>query len=205
MDKNRPYAQVLEETDGVGALQVEYVHGDDLISQNRSGVKRYYHYDGQSSTRQLSDDSGTIQDEYNYDAFGVLRNQTGSTSNSYLYTGEQFDANLGLYYLRARYYNQGSGRFINMDRFGGMTEDPLSLHKYLYANANPINYYDPSGYTSASLSEQATVASILSITSGIVNSIYRATIHGETSLGQMSYNCFAGTVTADLLHLKSYN
>ena len=194
VDKNRSYAQVLEETDGVGALQVEYVHGDDLISQNRGGVKRYYHYDGQASTRQLSDDSGTIQDEYNYDAFGVLRNQTGSTSNSYLYTGEQFDANLGLYYLRARYYNQSTGRFINMDRFGGMTEEPLSLHKYLYANANPINYHNPSGYVPTSLSEAAVELSIVSVLSGITNSVYRASMMGETSWDEVSSNLYEGAV-----------
>ena len=40
------------------------------------------------------------------------------------------------------------GRFISMDSYLGSVDDPVSLHKYLYANANPVNYIDPSGYNS---------------------------------------------------------
>ncbi|WP_100658778.1 hypothetical protein [Alteromonas flava] len=53
-----------------------------------------------------SDNQTLISDEYAYEAFGELLGQTGTTDNDYLYTGEQFDAELDNYYLRARYYNQ---------------------------------------------------------------------------------------------------
>lgn len=66
--------------------------------------------------------------------------------NIYLYCGEQFDANTGFYYLRARYMNPSTGTFISMDTYQGSLFDPVSLHKYLYANANPVMYCDPTGY-----------------------------------------------------------
>ena len=72
VDKNRDFAQVLEEVDGLGALVVRYVHGDDLISQSRAGTTSYYHYDGLGSTRALSNDTGGTTDTYTYDAFGNL-------------------------------------------------------------------------------------------------------------------------------------
>jgi len=50
-----------------------------------------------------------------------------------------------MYYLRARYYNPLNGRFNRIDPFSGNTQDPQSLHKYLYCHANPINATDPSG------------------------------------------------------------
>lgn len=50
-----------------------------------------------------------------------------------------------MYYLRARWYNPLNGRFNSVDPFAGSPQDPQSLHKYLYANANPILYSDPSG------------------------------------------------------------
>jgi RHS repeat-associated protein len=145
VDKNRPYAQVLEERDGAGSLTVSYVYGDDLISQDRSGIDRYYLYDGQLSTRGLTSDLGDLTDTYTYDAFGLLIDQAGSSENSYLYTGEQYDPNAGFYYLRARYYDQGVGRFSGEDAWSGDKYDPRTLHKYAYVCNDPINHFDPSG------------------------------------------------------------
>ena len=61
------------------------------------------------------------------------------------YRGEQYDSDLGLYYLRARYYNPQTGRFLSRDPEDGKAVDPASLHKYLYAGGNPVNRIDPSG------------------------------------------------------------
>jgi RHS repeat-associated protein len=149
VDKNQTYAQVLEEYNG-NALSRIYTYGDDLISQAiPGGTVNFYHYDGQMSTRQLTagsgGNSGNTTDTYTYDAFGVLLASTASTPNNYLYTAEQLDANVGFYYLRARYYNQGIGRFTSLDRWQGNVFDPITLHKYLYGNADPVNTIDPSG------------------------------------------------------------
>ena len=45
----------------------------------------------------------------------------------------------------ARLYNANSGRFQTMDTFQGIQSNPQSLHKYLYAHADPVNNADPSG------------------------------------------------------------
>jgi hypothetical protein len=47
----------------------------------------------------MSDGSGAVTDTYDYDAYGLLIAQTGSTPNLYLYRGEQWDPNLELHYL----------------------------------------------------------------------------------------------------------
>jgi RHS repeat-associated protein len=86
-----------------------------------------------------------ITDTYDYDAFGNLLNKTGTTPNNYLYRGEQYDPDLGLYYLRARYYNPATGRFMSRDPENGKTHDPKTLHKYLYADGDPVNGRDPTG------------------------------------------------------------
>jgi RHS repeat-associated protein len=62
-----------------------------------------------------------------------------------LYSGEQFDSKIGQQYLRQRYYNPATGRFNRLDPFFGNLNDPLSLHKYLYTHADPVNGIDPSG------------------------------------------------------------
>jgi len=144
VDSNRDYAQVMAEVTN-GSTEVNYTYGDDLVSQTRAGNPSYYLYDGHGSTRALADASGFLTDSYDYDAFGVLLNSTGDTENAYRYTGEQLDRSLDQYYLRARYYDQSSGRFTQLDTFQGWEEDPTTLHKYLYANADPVTYTDPTG------------------------------------------------------------
>ncbi|MCU7935407.1 MAG: tandem-95 repeat protein [Candidatus Thiodiazotropha sp. (ex Dulcina madagascariensis)] len=146
VDKNRDYAQVIEERDATDTLLVTYTHGDDLISQDRSGSASYYHYDGLGSTRMLTDSSGTTNNSYTYDAFGLMDHSVENTANEYLFAGEQFDKNLSQYYLRARYYDQNVGRFSQMDEWYGSACNPVTLNKYSYGNSNPVNIIDPSGY-----------------------------------------------------------
>ncbi|MEE9345406.1 MAG: RHS repeat-associated core domain-containing protein [Methylococcales bacterium] len=145
VDSNRDYAQVLQESVN-GTEIVSYTYGDDLVSQTRQGETHHYHYDGLGSTRYLSDASGVLTDSYDYEAFGQLLNEAGSTENSYRFAGEQLDSGLDQYYLRARYYNPAVGRFTQMDSFAGIPSDPLTLHKYLYGNVDPVSNTDPSGY-----------------------------------------------------------
>ncbi|MCP4606345.1 MAG: hypothetical protein GY847_38510, partial [Proteobacteria bacterium] len=153
VDKNRPYAQGIEERDDGGALLASYVHGVDLISQHRDGHDYYYHTDEQGSVVTLSDENGAKAANYYYTSYGELWNQGHSfaDTNKYRYTGEQFDDETGFYYLRARYYDPSIGRFLTQDNCrGGQgcvdTKRPLSLNKYLYANGNPMLYVDPSGH-----------------------------------------------------------
>jgi len=163
---NTGFAQVLEERDGSGALTAFYTYGDDLLSMERTAATSYYHYDGQMSTRLLTDSAGDVTDTYTYDAFGNNISHSGSAVNAYLYTGEQFDEDLQCYYLRARYYDPEIGRFSCQDPFGGIERDPLSLHKYLYANANPVNRIDPTGYISFTLPDISIAALIRGILRG---------------------------------------
>src|ERR1035438_3842550 len=92
--------------------------------------------------------AATVTDTYEYDAFGNMLAKTGVTPNAYLYRGERYDADLGLYYLRARWYNPVTGRFMTRDPYSGSVYDPASLHRYNYARSNPANFVDPSGQAS---------------------------------------------------------
>lgn len=116
-----------------------------------------YAYDGQGSVRLLTDENGAVTDMYTLDAFGNLTGSTGVTSNNFLYAGQQLDPDLGFYYLRARYASTTKGRFVSMDISEGLIFNPLSLRKYLYGEANPINNVDPSGLFASSLTETTTV------------------------------------------------
>ena len=152
-DTSGSFSQTLAETDGKGKLKAEYTRADSLTAQARDGKISYYLHDGHGDVRALLSEAGKITDQYRYSAYGELTEKTGNTENHYLYTGEYYDGTSSLYYLRARYMNPSTGNFLTMDTYEGSICDPDTLHKYLYANGNPVTYSDPSGNMSVSLSE----------------------------------------------------
>ena len=142
------FSQLMEELQG-GSVSRVYSYGLALINERQTiagtASTSFYGYDGHGSVRSLTNEAGAVTDSYDYDAFGNLVNRAGATPNNYLFAGEQFDSALGVYYNRARYYDQRTGRFWSMDPKDGDDQDPVSLHRYLYAANNPVNFTDPSG------------------------------------------------------------
>ena len=138
-------SQVLSDYDANPAQLAEYTYGHQLLSQNRGGLVRYVHHDGSRNIRLLTDGAGGVTDSYDYQAFGPLLNRVGASSNPYQFAGERVDSSTALVYLRARYYDPETGQFISRDPFEGLLRDAASLHRYLYANVNPISFSDPTG------------------------------------------------------------
>ncbi len=115
-----------------------------------------------------SDDSDTNKNAVGSDNSGILVAQagiSGTEENNYLYTGEQHDADTGLYYLRARHYSPDTGRFLTPDSWQGDMTDPATLNRYVYADANPVNRTDPGGHFS--LGEVSTANTIRNILTDI--------------------------------------
>ncbi len=159
VDTSLPYASVVEEYAGTSATpSARYDYGDDLVRMDRGGVY-YYLYDGLGSTRQLVNTSGAVTDSYGYSAFGEMASHTGTTANPFLFNAQQFDGASGDYYLRARYYDQTSGRFISQDPYSGSDDDPVTLHRYLYTGDDPVDRIDPSGCDTESDDVEARIQS----------------------------------------------
>jgi RHS repeat-associated protein len=134
--------QVMDEVVKSGVAQRTYLYGLRRISQTQvaSGTTSYYGYDAHGDVRYLMNSGGVVSDTYDYDAFGNLVGSTGTTPNVYRYQGEALDAETGLYYMRARYYDPTVGRFLNVDPMTDQGE-----HPYEYAAADPVNGHDPTG------------------------------------------------------------
>jgi YD repeat-containing protein len=86
VDTNTAYAQVIRESKENGT-EVNYSYGNDLISDGSN----FFLTDALGSTRGLVDDAETLTDSYNYTPYGILSEHNGTSENSFLYTGEQFD------------------------------------------------------------------------------------------------------------------
>ena len=114
---------------------------DGIVMSNRDGAAEYYIKNIHGDVVGMTDAEGNLTDNYYYDAFGNEKNVTND-NNPFRYAGEYFDEESGLIYLRNRYYNSSTGRFI--------TEDPAQagVNWYSYCGGNPVNFIDPWGLES---------------------------------------------------------
>ncbi|MBP3569142.1 MAG: RHS repeat protein [Lachnospiraceae bacterium] len=150
---------VLSGYDKTGEQTEHYYYGSSLLAaeyaekaNNTYADLYYYLTNSHGDIIGLTDTYGTLTEAYRYDAFGTLTsiqslNENGVLAEAetalsrFLYAGEQYDTVTGLYYLRARQYDTGIGRFTQEDTYLG---DGRNL--YVYVRNNPLKYVDPSGH-----------------------------------------------------------
>jgi RHS repeat-associated protein len=128
------------------ALAVRYLSGpavDQVFAQEDvAGDVAWLLTDHLGTVHDLVDDSGAVVNHITYDSYGNVLAQTNpAVSTRFLFTGREFDAETGLYYYRARYYDPKLGRFINKDpiRFRAGT------NLYRYVGNAPQAFTDPQG------------------------------------------------------------
>ncbi|MCK4261358.1 MAG: RHS repeat-associated core domain-containing protein, partial [Halanaerobiales bacterium] len=147
---------VYEEDDGEERSYI-YGHGKIIAevkgTVGSSGEVYYYHHDNLGSTRLITDSSGQVVMDQDYLPFGddlnrpsVLENES-SYETGYKYTGQHQEAEIGLYYYGARFYDQRVGRFVSEDSYIGELDNSHSQHLYIYVLQNPMKYVDPTGHS----------------------------------------------------------
>jgi RHS repeat-associated protein len=103
-----------------------------------AGVANYLHADQLGSIRMITNTSGANSGTVSYTAYGVPT-KTGTTS-AFGYAGQYTDAESGLQWDRARYYDPVTGQFLTVDLLTA-----TSRARYSYAGGNPITGADPTG------------------------------------------------------------
>ena len=148
----------------------------ELIAQERDGQVRYYNFDGQGSTRELTDENGDVTDTFTYTAFGEEVKRTGATANPFRYKGA-----MGYYtnsdtndcYVRARTYEPTIARWLSLD--------PLTLNdarnRYIYASNSPIDQNDASGLWPTCFADYCTTTGPRFNTEGVI--LFRAEVIGD--------------------------
>ena len=124
-----------------------------LAALRRTTGTHYPITDALGSIVALTDAAGAKTDTFSYDPYGADTGRTGTTENPFRFTGEHRDAS-GLYKLGVRSYDPTRGQFTQPDPLsspgascnrsaskGGMLTD-----SYAYADGDPINNSDPTGY-----------------------------------------------------------
>jgi RHS repeat-associated protein len=112
-----------------------------LLNLNQGGNDYSYLYDGKGNVMALIDSNQNVVASYRYDAFGVLRAETGIFDQPFQFSTKRYNESTGLSYYGFRFYNPAIGRW--------MTRDPLGeaggINLYGFVGNSPGNWVDPWG------------------------------------------------------------
>lgn len=134
-----------------------YIHlpgGRLLHSIEANNARRFYHFDQTGTTLFLSDDGGAITDAYGITEHGEVTSRSGSSDNPFTFVGAygaMQEGTTSLYYMRARYYDSSTGRFLSRDPV--VLIHPRQINPYQYALQDPLLHVDPMGLTNDCPSE----------------------------------------------------
>ena len=130
---------VVQEKEGSNLKATYHRMGNQVIYSEVNGNRNFYIYNAQGNVSKLLNSEYETVADYAFDAFGVQKMVNGEVYNPFRHNGEYYDEELGYTYLRNRYYDNVTGRFI--------TEDPIKdgLNWYVYTNNNPVMFVDMSG------------------------------------------------------------
>lgn len=144
LDISGSMEHIIAETNTSDTVEYYYIHGNGLLYRIKAidNSLQYYHYDYRGSTVAITNAAQTITHQYAYDEFGQLLDVTETDFNPYRFIGKYgvMYENDDIYFMRARYYDPTTGRFLS--------EDPIwDVNQFIYAHNNPIVFVDKDGYS----------------------------------------------------------
>ena len=134
------------EVDAGGRLLAGYVPGliadEVLASCDKQGNWTYHHRDPLLNLKMLTDAKGASQFRPECTSFGEpLNAATAKLGDRGLFAGTDYDADTGLCYVRARYYDPATAQFVSLDPLGWCG----GANPYSYCANDPLQHRDPSG------------------------------------------------------------
>jgi RHS repeat-associated protein len=144
---------------GSGTQTARYLNGpspsgvDAVLARETSSGVAWYLPDCLGTIRDIVDNNGSLIDHIDYGVFGnVLAESNTSAGDAFKFAGMRYDAESGMYYDNARWYDPVSGRFVSEDPSGLSARDTMP---YNYVNNDSPNVIDPLGLQGTSPDSKA--------------------------------------------------
>ena len=137
---------MMAETNVLGNTLARYHYSDrHRIAEDRGANGNVFFHDALGTVVAMVETQGTLSNRYDFDVWGNLVEQQGTSEQPFGFTGYQRDTESDLNYAQQRYYDSDIGIFVREDPLQGTRETPPSLHRYMYGFNNPTYFIDPTG------------------------------------------------------------
>lgn len=140
------HGTLLTDIDTTSNVVTHYIHAGSRLLAAGSAGKGYvfHHFDKTGNTLALTDTTGQVVGAFAYDTYGKVVARSGSAGTPFTYVGAYgvMEGAENLFFMRHRYYDAVTGRFIQRDPIGfagGQT------NLYAYAGNSVVGRIDPSG------------------------------------------------------------
>jgi RHS repeat-associated protein len=131
-----------------GQITKYYFFGAQRVAMNKAGVLYYIAGDHLGTTSVVLDASGNKVAESHHYPYGVERWSSGTLPTDYRFTGQRFEAELGIYVMGVRWYDPYINRFLSPDSIISQPANPQNLNRYSYVEGNPLRFVDSTGFYS---------------------------------------------------------
>ncbi len=143
----------------------------------------YMQRDYQGSVAAVSDETGNVKAQLDFDAFGLRKAVAGASAVDPIiedmqrgYTGHEHLDGVGLIHMNGRVYNPEIGRFLSADPFVQAPTNLQSYNRYSYVLNNPMSYTDPSGYFSLKKSLKKALRGAAKVAVGITGASHISSV-----------------------------
>ncbi len=148
-----------EENQNYGLIKNHYIYGSEglvaiyrFTESDNTGNMYYIHTDQLGSFDRITDDNGTIVDNYSFNAWGMHRDANNWGLPDVVthlftrgFTGHEHLDKFGLINMNGRMYDPNLGRFLSPDNYLQVPDNTQNFNRYSYCLNNPLKYTDPKG------------------------------------------------------------
>lgn len=199
-----------------GDIQLVFYYDADgqadsfTVYSGNTATRYYYVKNLQGDITKIMTADGAVVANYYYSAYGEILSITDADGdqitdassvaflNPLRYRGYMYDDDTGLYYLRSRFYDSTTGRFINLDA-GVDSRNVVGSNLFVYCYNSPINMHDPTGYyTGALVLSSGVIASLSGALAGLMTSVSASMVSLKAAIATSWYIpvCIAATAIA---------
>lgn len=150
--------KIVEQCDGNKTIHFFYDSKGEILGFKYNGETYFYVKNLQCDIIGIIDIEGNVVVKYEYDPWGKVVSISGNNIqlgelNPFRYKAYYYDSETDLYYIKSRYYDANTGRFINVDdiNYIGVTKTTISYNPFSYCENSPINKCDFDGKYSVGL------------------------------------------------------